>query len=254
MKFSPLRLAKLALSSLMGLMMLMAPVAAGSLDATQQDEVRQIIREYLIENPEVIAEALEMLEIRSKQKEENARNEALASMQDLIFNSDKQVVMGNPDGDVTVVEFFDYNCGFCKRAHKDMVDLMAEDKGLRIVLKEFPVLGQGSVEAARIAIALNAMAPELYEEFHMKLLLNPGAANLDKALNVAESLGVDIQELESIVNSELPSQTIQEVYQIADTLGLTGTPSYVIGKQVVFGAVGVERLRASIAEARANKS
>ncbi len=250
MIFTPIRLAKLALSSLMGLVLLMAPVSADSLDSAQQDEVRQIIRDYLLENPEIIAEAQQMLEIRQKQAEEDARVEALASMSELIFNSDKQVVLGNPDGDVTLVEFFDYNCGFCKRAHKDMVDLLSEDKNLRIVLKEFPVLGKGSVEAAQMAIAFNALAPEHYEEFHLKLLLNPGAANVDKALSIAQGYGVDIGELEKVANSALAQETIQEVYQLADMLGLTGTPSYVVGKQVVFGAVGVESLRKSIAQAR----
>lgn len=221
---------------------------------TQRDEIKDIVREYLLENPEIITEALNVLELRQKQAEETARIGALSSLEEQIFNSENQVVLGNPDGDVTLVEFFDYNCGFCKRAHQDMVQLMESDPNLRVVLKEFPVLGQGSVEAARVSVAVNELAPEKFEAFHLQLLLSPGQANQAKAIKTAVSMGVDQAALEAAVEGERAAETIQEVYTIADALGLTGTPSYVVGTQVVFGAVGAEQLRESIAKARDEKS
>ncbi|MEP0520438.1 MAG: DsbA family protein [Hyphomicrobiales bacterium] len=227
---------------------------AESFPDTQRDEIRDIVREYLLENPEIITEALNVLELRQKQAEETARVDALTSLEKQIFNSENQVVLGNPDGDVTLVEFFDYNCGFCKRAHQDMVTLMEADPNLRVVLKEFPVLGQGSVEAARVSVAVNELAPEKYEAFHLQLLLSPGQANQAKAIKTATDLGIDQAALEAAIKGERAAETIQEVYTIADALGLTGTPSYVVGKQVVFGAVGAEQLRESIAAARDGKS
>tara|TARA_R110000868_G_scaffold11981_49_gene58253 strand:- start:392 stop:1159 length:768 start_codon:yes stop_codon:yes gene_type:complete len=233
---------------------LMTPASAQTFPEAEKEEIRTIVREYLLENPEVITEALDALGTRQKLAEETARLDAVTNLQDQIFDSPYQVVMGNPDGDVTMVEFFDYNCGFCKRAHKDMLALMDSDPGLRFVLKEFPVLGQGSVEAARISIAVNELAPEKFPEFHLQVLLGPGQANAAKAIKVATSLGIDPDELEAATKSDLAAQTIQEVYMLADGLGLTGTPSYVVGSKVLFGAVGEQELRDSIEAARDEKS
>lgn len=223
---------------------------AESFQEPQRDEIRDIVREYLLDNPEIITEALNVLELRQKQAEETARIGALSSLEEQIFNSNNQVVLGNPDGDVTLVEFFDYNCGFCKRAHQDMIALMESDPNLRVVLKEFPVLGQGSVEAARVSVAVNELAPEKYESFHLQLLLSPGQANEAKAMKTATDLGIDAEALKAALKGDRAAETIQEVYTIADALGLTGTPSYVVGKQVVFGAVGEDQLRQNIAKAR----
>lgn len=223
---------------------------AQSLSDAQSDEVRILIRDYLLENPEIIAEALTLLEERQEQAEEAARGTALSELQEQIFNSDKQVVIGNPDGDVTVVEFFDYNCGFCKRAHQDMVALLETDGNLRVVLKEFPVLGPASVEAARVSIAVNALAPEKFEEFHLQTLLGPGQANGAKALRIATNMGIEEAAIQAHMDTSAGAETIQEVYMIADALGLTGTPSYVVGQQIVFGAVGVDALHEAIAKAR----
>lgn len=247
------RLARIVIPAAL-LVSLAAPVAAQSFPEAQQDEIRSIVRDYLLENPEIIAEALNMLESRQKQMAEAARIDAVTNMQAQIFDSPNQIVMGNPDGDVTMVEFFDYNCGFCKRAHMDMIALMEADPNLRFVLKEFPVLGEGSVEAARVSIAVSELAPEKFEEFHLQLLLGPGQANAAKAMRVASSLGIDVAKLEAATETERAAETIQEVYMLADALGLTGTPSYVVGDQVLFGAVGEDQLRDSIKKARDQKS
>jgi len=153
-----------------------------------------------------------------------------------------------------MVEFFDYNCGFCKRAHMDMMALIEADPNLRFVLKEFPVLGEGSVEAARVSIAVSELAPEKFEEFHLQLLLGKGQANAAKAIKVAIGLGIDRADLEAATRTDRAAETIQEVYMLADALGLTGTPSYVVGKQILFGAVGADQLRDSVEKARDQKS
>lgn len=255
MPFKPIfsRLARIVMPAVL-LVPLAVPVSAQSFPEAQQDEIRSIVRDYLLENPEIIAEALNMLESRQKQMAEAARTEAVANMQAQIFDSPNQIVLGNPDGDVTMVEFFDYNCGFCKRAHMDMMALVEADPNLRFVLKEFPVLGEGSVEAARVSIAVNDLAPEKFEEFHLQLLLGPGQANAAKAMRVATSLGIDGAALEAATKTDRAAETIQEVYMLADALGLTGTPSYVVGDQVLFGAVGEEQLRDSIKKVRDQKS
>lgn len=212
-------------------------------DEINRSEIEKIVKDYLLQNPEVIAEALTELDRRQKEAEEAARVAALADSADILFNSTRQVVLGNPQGDVTMVEFFDYNCGYCKRAHGDMVKLIDEMPNLRVVLKEFPVLGQASVEAAQVAIAVNTVAPDKYAEFHEALLLQRGRANKASSMQAAMSVGLSEDALNDAINSDIAGQTIEEVYTLANRLGLTGTPSYVIGDEVIMGAVGYDDLR-----------
>ncbi|MTI17281.1 DsbA family protein [Rhodobacteraceae bacterium RKSG542] len=215
-------------------------------NALDREAVETIVREYLIENPEVIAEALTVLEERRVAEEEAAKKQALAEISDILFDSDNQVVLGNPEGDVTLVEFFDYNCGYCKRAMADMYRLIEEDSNLRVVLKEFPVLGQPSLDAAKVAIAVNELAPEKYSDFHAVLMSQAGRANLETAMKAATDLGLDKAEVEKAMDSGAVQATLQEVYTIANALGLTGTPSYAIGSDVLVGAVGYDALKEKI--------
>jgi protein-disulfide isomerase len=150
-----------------------------------------------------------------------------------------------------MVEFFDYNCGYCKRAMTDMLDLMKGDPKLRVVLKEFPVLGPGSTEAAQVAVAVRMQdkTGKKYLEFHQKLL---GSRTADKAraLAAAREVGLDVSRIEKDLASDEVKTTIEESMKVAEALGLNGTPSYVIGKDVVIGAVGLEALKEKIDSAR----
>jgi protein-disulfide isomerase len=162
-----------------------------------------------------------------------------------LFSSPHQVVLGNPQGNVTMVEFFDYNCGFCKRAMTDMLDLLKTNPNLKFVLKEFPVLGEGSVEAAHVAVAarMQDVTGKKYIEFHQKLLGGRGAADKARALAVAKEVGFDMARIERDMGSDEVKKTIDENMKLADALGISGTPSYVVGEDVVVGAVGIDALR-----------
>jgi protein-disulfide isomerase len=165
------------------------------------------------------------------------------------------VVLGNPKGDVTLVEFFDYNCGFCKGALPTLVDLMKDDGKLKVVLKEFPVLGPGSVEAAKVAVAVRMQdkSGKKYLDFHQKLLGGRGKADKARALAVAKEVGMDMARLDKDMASDEVRVSLEESLKLAETLGLNGTPSYVIGEDVVVGAVGMDALRGKIAMARCGK-
>lgn len=224
--------------------------SAEPFDAAKRSEIEAIVKDYLLSNPEVVRDAFMELERRQKDAENVARADTITKSGDLLFNSTRQVVLGNPHGDVTLVEFFDYNCGYCKRSLADMERLLAEDDNLKVVLKEFPVLGQGSVEAAQVAVALNMTSPELYQKFHEALLTGRGQANAARARAVAEEVGADIQAIEKAIKDPEVAATIEEVYGLANSLGLTGTPSYVVGDEVVFGAVGYDQLKSRITDFR----
>jgi protein-disulfide isomerase len=179
---------------------------------------------------------------------------AITDNRNLLFSSSRQVVLGNPNGDVTLVEFFDYNCTYCRRAQADMKELIAADKNLRVVLKEFPVLGEGSVEAAQVAVAVNIVAPEKYSAYHDAMLGERGQVNGERALAVAEDLGIDKTKLSQAMKSNEIKATIDEVYDLASKLTLSGTPSYVTAKEVVVGAVGVDALKQKIQDARCGQA
>jgi len=225
------------------------PASPGLSDA-QRTEVEEIIKNYLVAHPEIIRDAMDELQRRDDAAAAAQQSSAIAGTRDLLFSSSHQIVLGNPKGDVTLVEFFDYNCTYCRRAQADMKQLIAADKNLRVVLKEFPVLGQGSVEAAQVAIAVHMVAPDKYFAYHDAMLAERGQVNGERALAVAEELGLDKAKVQEAMKSSEVRTTINEVYDIASKLALTGTPSYVTSKEVVVGAVGVDALRAKIQEAR----
>jgi protein-disulfide isomerase len=170
-----------------------------------------------------------------------------------LFSSPDQVTLGNPKGNVTFVEFFDYNCGYCKRAMSDMLTLLKTDPKLKVVLKEFPVLGPGSVEAAKVAVAVRMQAPKKYLEFHTKLLGGRGHADGARALAIAKEVGLDMARLEKDMKSPEIQKTLQKDFKLAEALGLNGTPSYVIGDNVIVGAIGLKGLQEKINTARCGK-
>ncbi len=161
-------------------------------------------------------------------------------------------MLGNPQGNVTMVEFFDYNCGYCKHAMSDMLTLLKTDPNLKFVLKEFPVLGEGSVEAAHVAVAarMQDATGKKYIEFHQKLLGGRGPADKARALAVAKDVGFDMARLEKDMGSDEVKKTIDENLKLADLIGVNGTPSYVVGDEVVVGAVGLDALKEKIAAER----
>jgi protein-disulfide isomerase len=228
-----------------------ASTPAGALDESQVTAIQGIVRDHLIANPEIIRDAINALQRKEFEAEQVAQQVAITEERDLIFASTRQAVLGNPNGEVTLVEFFDYNCGYCKRAHADMKRLLEADSGLRIVLKEFPVLGEGSVAAAQVSAAVNIAAPERFAEFHDTLLLDRGRVDGDRALAVAEEMGLDLDRIRALVQSDEVRATIDESYALAEKLSLTGTPSYVTATEVVVGAVGFDTLKAKIEDARA---
>jgi len=219
-------------------------------------DVERIVREYLLKNPEVLEEAMKELEKRNAVAEQEKHRAAVKDNSETIFNSPRQIVLGNPKGDVTMVEFFDYNCGYCKRAMTDMMDLLKNDSKLRVVLKEFPVLGPGSVEAAQVATAarLQDKSSKKYLDFHQKLLGGRGQVDKARALAAAREAGYDTARIEKDLDSAEVKASLNESFKLAEALGLNGTPSYVVGSDVVIGAVGLPTLQEKINTARCGKA
>ncbi len=230
-----------------------APAArAQSFSEPQRQEIQKIIKDYIVQHPELLQEAMSELEKRQQLAETEKARAAVQNHSQALFYSPRQVVVGNPQGDVTLVEFFDYNCGYCKRALADLMGIMKDDPKLRVVLKEFPVLGPGSVEAAQVAVAVRMQdkSGKKYLDFHQRLLGGRGQADKAKALAAAKDAGLDVARLEKDMSSDEVRASLDESFKLAEALGLNGTPSYVVGQDVVVGAVGAAALKEKVAAAR----
>ena len=229
---------------------------AQSFGPQQRSEIEKIVREYLLAHPEVLQEVSNELEKRQAEAQAAKQMTAIKKYSATIFNSPRQIVLGNPRGDVTLVEFFDYNCGYCKKALPDMLTLLKTDPKLKVVLKEFPVLGPGSVEAARVAVAarMQDKSGDKYLDFHLKLLGGRGHADRTRALAAAKAAGYDVARIEKDSQSPEVRDTLEESFKLAESLGLNGTPSYVIGSHVEVGAVGLDALKQDVSKARCGKT
>jgi protein-disulfide isomerase len=223
------------------------PAAAAEFSASQTSEIGNIVRDYLVSHPEVLRDAMMELDRREKAEQTAAREKVLSDKAGELLSSPHQAVIGNPNGKVTLVEFFDYNCGYCKKSLDDLSKLIKDDPNLRVVLKDFPVLGPGSVEAAQVASALRKQfTGDKFWTYHQKLLMTRGPVGKAQALAVAKDMGADMGKLDRDMTSADVKAGIQEVMQIADGLNLTGTPSWVVGRDVVVGAVGYDELKGKI--------
>jgi protein-disulfide isomerase len=233
-------------------LVLLSAAPARAAEDAKRSEFERMLKDYLVQHPEAIQEALDTLAARKAAAKAEQQMATIQANGAELFSSPRQVTLGNRQGDVTLVEFFDYNCGYCKRALADLLDLMKTDSRLKVVLKEYPILGPGSVEAARVAVAVRMQdaGGARYLEFHRKLLENRGHNDKARALAVAQEVGLDMARLERDMASEEVAKSIDESTRLAKALAINGTPGYVVGKTVIVGALGAQVLKDKIAAAR----
>jgi protein-disulfide isomerase len=238
--------ALLASALILGPLLGTGPTAAQTLTP---DEVKRLALEAILENPEIVMEAVDIL----REREENAKAEATATaisdLQFMLESDPNAPVLGNPDGDATIVEFFDYNCPYCKQAAGEVKALIEADGNLRVVYREWPILGEGSLFAARAALA--AREQGLYEEFHWALMAERSRKDDAAVLRIATSVGLDIDRLRADMEAPEVAEHIAQSTEMARVLGFTGTPSFVVGDQGVFGLVPRDELAELVEAARA---
>jgi protein-disulfide isomerase len=206
------------------------------------------VRAYLMAHPEVIADAAAVLQRREVIAASAARREAIHANRAAVLSSGPLPVAGNPDGDVTVVEFFDYNCPYCRQAFPQIASLLATDANVRVVFKEFPVLGPGSVFASQAAIAASLQGK--YLAFHDALMTHGGELTPPVVLEVARATGLDVERLRADMTKPEVSVTIDESHALARRLLITGTPTFIIGDELIAGFAGIDEIRAAVAQAR----
>jgi protein-disulfide isomerase len=247
--FRHLSIATLLLSAALGIGQAIAQAGPPmSSKAAELDPFEQRVREYLLKNPEVIMEALQVLQQRQRAAEAETFKRTIAERSEDILNDPAAPVGGNPDGDVTLVEFFDYNCPYCRRVAPTVVDLEEADPGLRVVYKEFPILGPGSEFAARAALAARKQGK--YVLFHNTLMRATDQVTEQTAIEIAREVGLDTERLEQDMRDPAIEEAIARNLQLANALGITGTPSFVIGDRMVPGAADFRTLQGLIAKVR----
>lgn len=234
-----------------------APLAACSQEAqapaaADKQQIEQIVRDYLMNNPEVILQAIDAMQKRNEQASMERQRQAVDAIAADLKDNPADPVIGNPDGDVTVVEFFDYRCGFCKRVFPDVQALLKEDGNVRYVLKEFPILGPDSVYASRAAQAVWLHQPDKYAAFHIAMMENRGDLGQDKVMELAGGAGVDVVKLPEQMQDPQVQQTLDANMKQAQVLGISGTPAFIFGANIQPGAIPLTAMRDLVAAMRAH--
>ena len=228
--------------------MLAADASGRALDPA---ELNLLIEQYLMDDPAILDRMAAKLSVAKRAAEQSERVALLQANHEAIYNDPANVILGNPNGDVTLVEMFDYNCGYCRRALPDLATLIAEDPDLKIVLKEFPILSDGSVEAAKVGFLVAENDALNYWDFHQRLFSARGQVDATAALAAAEAVGGNRVAMMIDMNGQKASDAIERSYDLATALKISGTPTFIIGDELIPGAVGVDALRAKIANMRA---
>ncbi|MBL1437859.1 MAG: DsbA family protein [Rhodobacteraceae bacterium] len=218
----------------------------------ESDAFGAAVRAYLLDNPEVIMEAVAILEQREQQEAAGDDVDMVVRYYDQIFHDGYSHVSGDPEGRIEIVEFSDYKCGYCKRAYPELLQLIANNPDIRFVLKEYPILGAESVLASRAAIAVQIVdGDEAYGRFHDALMRENGPLTELSLPLIAESLGLDSAKMVETMNSPLVTQIIQSNRSLGQRMQISGTPSYVIGTQMLRGYVPLAGMQQIVDEARA---
>lgn len=204
-----------------------------------------LVRQALLDHPLMLDEAIDALEAAREEQQESLVSQVIAENAHLLFDDENASVMGNPNGAITLVEFLDYNCGFCKRAHDDVMRLIAEQTDVRVLVKDFPVLGPGSLEAAQVAVAFRATGGDM-TAFIDAMMNESVQADTASARAVALELGADETALDLALDSPAIMEPIGEAYNLAEQLNIRGTPAFIVGDQRLMGAVGFDRLAEAI--------
>ena len=227
----------------------LAQTAKSPFTPEQEARLKEMIREYILENPEVVFEAIQILRKKQEMETANAAREAIKANRDKLQGAKELPIFGNPNGDVTIVEFFDYRCGYCKAVKPALDEVVKGDGKVRVVMKEFPILGPASTRAAMAALAAHKQGK--YKEMHEALMAYKDGINDDVIFDIARRAGLNVERLRADMNAPDIRAHIEAVHALARQLNINGTPAFVIGDEIVPGAIGADEFRERLKVARA---
>jgi protein-disulfide isomerase len=227
------------------------PAWAADFTPDQKKEIETIVRDYLKTHPEVLVDAIQAAEDKIKADAKDKAAQALTAHRRDVFDDPQSPIAGNPKGDVTLVEFFDYRCPYCKQVEPALEKLIGDDRQLRFVFKEFPVLGPDSEVAARVALAAKKQGK--YDAFHRAMMTTPGRIDEATIYKVAGSVGLDVDKVKQDMRSPEIDKELKANLDLGKALDLDGTPSFIVGDTIIPGAISAGDLKQLIADARGKK-
>lgn len=240
-------------SAMASIALLTAGAASAQEKPVTRKEVEEIVKQVILDNPEVLMKSVENYQVKMQAERAANASKAIKDMEKELASDTLSPVVGNPKGSVTLIEFFDYHCGYCKHMLPVVTQLIEEDKDVKVVFKEFPILSEDSVTAAKAALAVYKIAPKKYFDFHTALMKASGSFDEAKLLEVAKSLGIDPDKVKSAMASKEVDDEITKNRAIATKAGISGTPAMIIGGQLIPGAVEIGELKKKVAAERAAK-
>lgn len=224
--------------------------AKETMNESDRKEVEAIVQDYLIRNPEVIMRAIQSYQIKMESEKRKQVNKELEILNSELNKNSGSPVIGNPEGDITIVEFFDYRCGYCKRVFPTIQSLLKEDRNIRYVLKELPILGPDSVFASQAALAVWNSTPDKYMSFHSALMASRGNLNAEKVIKIAKNLAIDAEALTKNMKNKSVDKELSMNMQLSQRLDITGTPAFIIGNQIIPGALSLDEIEKLVDLAR----
>ena len=244
----PVPLLRLALALLLAASLAMPSRAAEPLTQAQKEEIEKVVHDYLLAHPELMIEVLHAAEAKLKAEKAKETRLLIAARKDQLLHDAAAPVGGNPEGDVTIVEFFDYRCPYCKQVEPTLEALIKQDAKIRVVYKEFPVLGPPSVFASRLALAARKQGK--YAAFHAAMMAAKGQITEDVVLQVAKAVGIDVEQARADMSAPEINDLIQRNKALAEELDIQGTPTFIIGDTLIPGATDIDSLRKLVRSAR----
>jgi protein-disulfide isomerase len=226
--------------------------AAETATPEQRSVIEQIVHDYILQHPELLARALQSTQDATKAQAAERNGTAIAASREVLLDDRISLVAGNAAGDVTIVEFFDYRCGYCKLVEPALDALLREDRGIRIVYKELPILGKDSRYATQVALASRKQAK--YGEFHAAMMATKGPVDQAVVRDIAAAAGIDVARAQADMQAVEIDDLIERNLSLAKSLGIRGTPTFVIGDEIVFGAIDIAAMRQKVAAARGIES
>lgn len=242
--------ATLAFATAVALATSLASADDGALSSAQKSEIEKLVHDYIMDNPQVILDAVRQYQEKQEAARQEARDKRIVELRDALEHAKTSPVGGNPDGDVTIVEFFDYRCPYCKKAHDIVSKVIEADGKVRLVYKEFPILGPDSVVAARAALAAFLVEPGKYEAFYDALMRSKGPLPEARVFEIAKTVGLEADALRKAMDDPAIGQEIGHNRALAQELEITGTPAFVIGGKLYPGMLEADNLILAIAAAR----
>lgn len=222
-----------------------------NMTAEERAIFRQEVRAYLMEQPEIIIEAVNQLEARQQQQQAQADLNLVSDNADALFNDGYSYVGGNPDGDITLVEFLDYRCGYCRRAHEEVAKMLETDGNIRLIVKEFPILGEQSVLASQFAIAVKIVAGnDVYKAINDSLMTLPGEVNMPTLTRLGNTFGLDMAAIEVEMNGPNVANEIEQTRALAQILRITGTPTFVMHDEMLRGYLPYDQMMLIVEDKR----